>query len=334
MNWFKHDINSLADDRLSSLVQEYGAEGYAVFYGIVEALYSNEGGCLDRLSLKRIAKDFGLSFQKVVEIADYAASDECGGLLHKDGDGYSSERVKRAIEENEEKVRQKKEAARERWDNYRRKVNEESMEMRRESNADAMQMHSKCNADAMQNRIDKIRGDEKRGDDICSSSPSQEEVLQATDKITESTIVSSVSPEPEGSDSTDEKRAMSVFIEIEALKGERVPVLEEEVERWQKAYPALSVKDEVLRAVAWLDANPSNRKSAKGMRRFLVNWLSRSQDRAARSGGRASDDCIKGTDVRMTARAIGSDPSRYDKSMTFDDIYDRYLEGRRQGGAG
>lgn len=55
---------------------------------------------------------------------------------------------------------------------------------------------------------------------------------------------------------------------------------------WVKAYPGVDVMGEVHRASAWLAANPSRRKTYRGMPRFLVSWLSRAQDRA-RSGGAA-----------------------------------------------
>lgn len=53
---------------------------------------------------------------------------------------------------------------------------------------------------------------------------------------------------------------------------------EQDLGRWQEAYPAISVPDQVERAAAWLHANPANRKS--NYERFLVNWFSRAQDRA------------------------------------------------------
>lgn len=50
--------------------------------------------------------------------------------------------------------------------------------------------------------------------------------------------------------------------------------------RWQQAYPALIITDEIRRAAAWLEANPNNRKSNN--RRYLIGWMKREQDRAAR----------------------------------------------------
>lgn len=44
---------------------------------------------------------------------------------------------------------------------------------------------------------------------------------------------------------------------------------------WQQAYPGLDVFAEVRKALVWVQANQSNRKTAKGMPRFLVSWLNR-----------------------------------------------------------
>lgn len=53
------------------------------------------------------------------------------------------------------------------------------------------------------------------------------------------------------------------------------------VDGWAQAYPALDVLAECRKAYAWIEANPSRRKTAGGMPRFLVTWLNRAVD----SGG-------------------------------------------------
>lgn len=45
-----------------------------------------------------------------------------------------------------------------------------------------------------------------------------------------------------------------------------------------EAFPSLDVEGECRKAKAWVEANPAKRKTASGMRRFLVNWLSRAQN--------------------------------------------------------
>jgi hypothetical protein len=57
---------------------------------------------------------------------------------------------------------------------------------------------------------------------------------------------------------------------------------DEQVTQWQALYPDLDVAQELRKALAWTVANPSNRKTARGMPRFLVSWLNRATDR--RSG--------------------------------------------------
>ena len=70
---------------------------------------------------------------------------------------------------------------------------------------------------------------------------------------------------------------------------------------WQAAFPTLDVRGECRKAGAWLDADPTRRKTARGMKRFLVGWLGRAQNRRgpppvpAANGharGRTVDDVI------------------------------------------
>ena len=51
--------------------------------------------------------------------------------------------------------------------------------------------------------------------------------------------------------------------------------------RWAAAFPAVNVAIEILKAAAWIDANPANKKS--DYKRFLTGWLTRAQDRAPRA---------------------------------------------------
>lgn len=65
-----------------------------------------------------------------------------------------------------------------------------------------------------------------------------------------------------------------------------------QVDQWQEAYPSLEIIAECKKANAWLQADPSRRKTAKGMKRFLLGWLSRTQDRGKQksfSGGWHND---------------------------------------------
>jgi len=73
------------------------------------------------------------------------------------------------------------------------------------------------------------------------------------------------------------------------------PVTEEQVEEWAKLYPAVDVMQELRKMKGWLDANPSRRKTKKGILRFINNWLSKEQDRGSYKA-RASPPSFKNYD--------------------------------------
>ncbi len=51
-----------------------------------------------------------------------------------------------------------------------------------------------------------------------------------------------------------------------------------QVERWQAVFPGLDVLAEARKAEAWLQANPGRWKTVRGMPRFLLSWLERTND--------------------------------------------------------
>lgn len=56
-------------------------------------------------------------------------------------------------------------------------------------------------------------------------------------------------------------------------------VYEEDVLLWQETYPAVDVRQELKEMKAWCIANPALRKTRRGIKRFIVTWLSKEQDR-------------------------------------------------------
>lgn len=52
-----------------------------------------------------------------------------------------------------------------------------------------------------------------------------------------------------------------------------------QVSDWKALYPALDVLGECRRALAWIHANPTKRKTSAGMPKFLVAWLNRTQEK-------------------------------------------------------
>jgi hypothetical protein len=60
---------------------------------------------------------------------------------------------------------------------------------------------------------------------------------------------------------------------------------EDQIAEWRALYPNVDVIAEARKALGWLRANPDRRKTARGMAKFLVNWLNRSVDRSPARGG-------------------------------------------------
>lgn len=79
---------------------------------------------------------------------------------------------------------------------------------------------------------------------------------------------------------------------------------ESDVIAWQRAYPAINVHQELAAMESWLDANPTRRKTAKGIKRFVNSWLSRAQDKGgspqARSSGKPDSIRAKTIDMQLT----------------------------------
>lgn len=123
------------------------------------------------------------------------------------------------------------------------------------------------------------RGEERREDkkDFCAAPCNGTAPMNGGD--------SRYFPGVEGCDEDGEAPVASLPL----VDGTAFSVSDREAGAWAKAYPAVDVPQQLAAMGAWLDANPKNRKTRNGVRRFVVGWLSREQDRAARvpSGNRS-----------------------------------------------
>lgn len=57
------------------------------------------------------------------------------------------------------------------------------------------------------------------------------------------------------------------------------PVYPDQVREWAALYPAVNVEQELRNMVGWCKANPSKRKTASGILRFITTWLAREQNK-------------------------------------------------------
>ncbi len=56
-------------------------------------------------------------------------------------------------------------------------------------------------------------------------------------------------------------------------------ITEDEITQYQELYPNVNVSQELRNMLGWLNANPTKRKTRRGINKFVNNWLSRSQDK-------------------------------------------------------
>ena len=65
-----------------------------------------------------------------------------------------------------------------------------------------------------------------------------------------------------------------------SLRGGHVyTVTDLELQMWTQAYPRVDVRSEVLAMAAWCTANPSKRKTERGIHRFINGWLGKAKER-------------------------------------------------------
>lgn len=84
---------------------------------------------------------------------------------------------------------------------------------------------------------------------------------------------------------TSETRELSLELPtISGNKGNSYPIYQDQIDKWQNIYLGVDVYAELNKMLAWLEANPKNKKTYQGTPKFIVNWLSRQQDRASRNG--------------------------------------------------
>lgn len=71
---------------------------------------------------------------------------------------------------------------------------------------------------------------------------------------------------------------------------------------WRETYPAVDIEQELRRMIAWLDSNPTKRKTRKGIERFINNWLARTQDSGGSKGWKEASEAVGNNNFDTDAR--------------------------------
>ena len=79
------------------------------------------------------------------------------------------------------------------------------------------------------------------------------------------------------------QEAEGAAISLPLVSREMHYVQQADVDHWQELFPGVDVMQELRRMLAWLEANPRQRKTRNGIARFVTSWLDREQNRARTS---------------------------------------------------
>lgn len=70
-----------------------------------------------------------------------------------------------------------------------------------------------------------------------------------------------------------------------------------DVDGWEKVYPAVDICAEFGRMREWCKSNPKRRKTARGIRRFVTNWLDGEQNRPRKKQKTDNGQELRGADA-------------------------------------
>ena len=94
----------------------------------------------------------------------------------------------------------------------------------------------------------------------------------------------------ETEESSAERSAIAAappVITLPCIGGVEFPITESQRDEWGTLFPAVDVPQALRGMRAWLLANEANRKTQKGVLRFVTRWLSKEQDKPRGNGNAA-----------------------------------------------
>lgn len=83
--WFKHDYNARNDDKNMELRAEFGAEGYGIFWMLLEKMAETHEGWLDGRLMGGIGMDLGIDKKRIEMVINFCLSIN---LFHKNEEGF------------------------------------------------------------------------------------------------------------------------------------------------------------------------------------------------------------------------------------------------------
>jgi hypothetical protein len=88
--YFRHDYNARNDDKILELRAKFGAEGYGIFWMIIETMAENENGGAKAGLMGGLSLGYGIAKDRLKEIISYCIEI---GLFYEDGGAFFSKRL-------------------------------------------------------------------------------------------------------------------------------------------------------------------------------------------------------------------------------------------------
>ena len=131
------------------------------------------------------------------------------------------------------------------------------------------------------NKCSSSADDFTSSDNNCNQLISNVPVIQSNSNQSESETESEYK---HGADKSDSEPVVVISLALndKSLYG----ITQEHIEHWSELYPAVDVLQELRKMQGWLEANPTRRKTKKGILSFITRWLAKTQDK----GGAPHDD--------------------------------------------
>lgn len=117
--------------------------------------------------------------------------------------------------------------------------------------------------------------------------------------------------------------------------GETYEADEADIIAWQKVYPAIDVYQELNAMESWLDANPTRRKTKRGIKRFINSWLARAQDKGGSPQAKAKNKSSRNISIENKLADVSWVENAEAKNRAinyFINKYGFYWDGEKQHG--
>lgn len=278
--YFSHDSNARNDPKILALRFVHGAEGYAVYFMLIEILREQPGYklLLTEYTWQALSMQMSVPADKVKEIITDCCTKFTDGennepLIVNDGKYLSSASLLSRMARADEISATRKAAIEKRWKRKKQKDSATPDGGPDEASENTSEVHLNNTCISSEEEMNYIsntmkrkerKGKEKKGNEKKDNIPP-------------------ISPqgdcaEPEKSDSPPEPPVVTLALNT----GEEWPVTEQQVREWQELFPGVDVMQQLRNMRAWCISNPEKRKTAKGVKRFVTAWLTREQDKGGK----------------------------------------------------